>query len=128
MAPVSTGNLKLRRHNPLSEDIVATGPLRAKSNKRKAKPEDGEDKFVDSRSSRKILKIGQSLVEEEQDENATIAPNPAFAFESRFAEGSDSDEDIGRDDDQAWGDEEDDVIEEIVCIQSTSKHLCFSVG
>lgn len=102
-----------RRHNPLAEDLVATGNLRVKSNKRKAKAEDVEDRFVDSRSSRKILKIGQELAEEDQKENAPIIPDPAFTFESRFGAESQSDEDaaVGEDD---WGDEEDGVVEEVV--------------
>ena len=103
----------VRRHNPLAEDLVATGNLRVKSNKRKAKAEDVEDRFVDSRSSRKILKIGQELVEEDQKENTPIIPNPAFTFESRFGAESQSDEDAAADED-GWGDEEDEVIEEVV--------------
>lgn len=101
-----------RRHNPLAEDLVAAGNLRVKSNKRKANAEDVEDRFVDSRSSRKILKIGQELVDEDQKENAPITPNPAFTFESRFGAESQSDEDAAVDED-GWGDEEDEVIEEV---------------
>ncbi len=110
----SSGPGNTRRHNPLTDDIVATGPLREKTKKRKTRSEDAGDKFVGSGSSRKILKIGQELLEEEQDESAVTAPNPAFAFESRFAEESDADEDTRIDDEEAWGDEDENVVEEVV--------------
>ena len=106
-----------RRHNPLAEDLVATGNLRVKSNKRKAKPEDEEDRFVDSRSSRKILKIGQDLIEEDQKENAPIAPsNTAFTFESRFGAESPPTEENAVEDEEGWGDEEEEFVEEAVCL------------
>ena len=69
---------------------------------------------MDSKSSRKILKIGRDLEEEEQRENAAAAPNPAFTFESRIVEGDASEEENTRfDDEEAWGDE-DDVAEQVV--------------
>ena len=105
---------KARRHNPLSEDIKVTGPLRENARKRKVRPDDEAERYIDSKSSRKILKIGQDLVDEEQQEAGLIAPNPAFTFESRF-----DDEycllEAGQDDDEeAWGDEGDDIVEEVV--------------
>ena len=104
-----------RRHNPLAEDLVATGNLRVKSNKRKINPEKDEDRFVDSKSSRKILKIGQDLIVEDQKENAPIAPsNTAFTFDSRFAADLQPEEDDAADDEDAWGDEEEEVLEAIV--------------
>ena len=113
MAPTSRSR-SARRHAPLEEDLTATGPLRHRSKKRKAVPEDDGSGYVDSRSSRKILKIGQDLADEEQQEVISAAPNPAFTFESRFDGASESEEDDGRYDDEAWGDEEDDVMEEAV--------------
>jgi essential nuclear protein 1 len=99
----------------LVEELTATGLLKTQSKKRKARPETQEGGYVDSRSSRKILKIGQDLVDEEQQENAAAAPNPAFTFESRFGTGGDSDEgDARHDDDEVWSDQEGDVIEEVV--------------
>ena len=103
-----------RRHNPLSDDLIATGLLRAKSNKRKAKrDDDGRDNYVDSKSSRKILKIGRDLVEEDHEQSRSVLPNTAFTFESRFG-GEDGSED-GRQsqDEDAWGDD-DAVFEEAV--------------
>lgn len=113
MAPLSRSR-SAQRHKPLAEELAATGPLRTKSKKRKARPENEEGGYVDSRSSRKILKIGQDLADEEQQENAAAAPNPAFSFESRLAGENGSDEDAQHDDDEAWGDEEEDVVEKIV--------------
>ena len=105
-----------RRHNPLADDLVATGNLRVKSNKRKAKPEDNEDRFMDSRSSRKILKIGQELVDEDQKENEPVERDSAFAFESRLRSDSESVNEFQDDDHEAWGDEEEDVFEEVAIL------------
>ena len=114
MAPSSRSRSQ-RRHVPLEQDLTATGPLRTRSKKRKSRPEDADGGYIDSKSSRKILKIGQDLVDEERQENAESAPNPAFTFESRFGAESGSDEgDAPHDDEEAWGDEEDDVVEEVV--------------
>ena len=101
-----------RRHNPLEDDLVATGPLREKSGKRKSRHEIQEDeKFVDSKASRKILKIGQELAEEDQAENTPEQQNAAFNFESRFGGGDDEEEETYENED-AWGDE-DEVVEEV---------------
>ncbi|KAL8948763.1 MAG: hypothetical protein Q9222_005074 [Ikaeria aurantiellina] len=113
--PLRAGSLsfrKARRHNPLSEDIISTGPLREKSRKRKVKPEDEDDRFVDSRSSRKILKIGQDLADEIHEETGPKAQNPAFTFESRFGDENVSPREDQGDDEEAWGDEEEDYMAE----------------
>lgn len=108
----SVSSRKTHRHNPLSEDIVAIGPLRERSKKRKSKSEEEDDRYVDSRSSRKILKIGQALADEVDEGSRTKEPNPAFTFESRFAD-EDEPAEVGQlDDEEAWGDEEEGVIEE----------------
>lgn len=107
MAP-SSRSRSAQRHKPLAEELTAIGPLKTKSKKRKARSETEEGGYVDSRSSRKILKIGQNLADEEQQENAAAVPNPAFTFESRFAAGRGSDEGAPH------GDEEEDVVEELV--------------
>lgn len=111
----SSNSRKTRHHNPLSDDIALAGPLRAKPSKRKAKSEEDEDKYVDSRSSRKILKIGQELVDEEEREANLNIPNPAFAFDSRFGVESETDEDAADQEEEAWRDEDDEAVEEIVC-------------
>lgn len=104
---------KDRRHNPLSEDIAATGPLKSKSAKRKAKQlGDEDDKYVDSRSTRKILKIGHDLLEDEKEESRVFPPNRAFSFESRF--GQDDRLDFQDNDDEDLVAEEVDEIEDVV--------------
>ena len=116
MAP-SSRSRSSRRHVPLEEDLNATGPLRHRSKKRKTRPEDDGSGYVDSRSSRKILRIGQDLADEEQQQNEAAAPSSAFTFESRFGGAGElekEEEEIGRYDDEAWGDEEEDVVEEVV--------------
>lgn len=112
-----------RRHNPLSEDILSAGHLRtqsSKKSKRKSRSdEDGEDgdRFVDAKLSRKILQIGQELVDEDAAEQKTVAgeskesPNPAFDFDTRFEDdGIQSDEENLGDD--QWVEDE---VEEVVC-------------
>ncbi|KAL9607355.1 MAG: hypothetical protein Q9167_007728 [Letrouitia subvulpina] len=109
----SARSRKLPRHNPLSEDIANTGLLNEKTKKRKSRSDADEDQYVDPTSSGKILRIGQELAKEEQEENGLPAPNPAFAFESRLSEGSD--QELGTQDDNVeefGGDSEGDAVEE----------------
>ena len=114
MAPSSRSRSQ-RRHAPLEQDLTATAPLRNRSKKRKARPESEDQEYIDSRSSRKILKIGQDLVDEEHEENLASVPNPAFTFESRFGAESSSEEGNARNsDEEAWVDEADEVVEEVV--------------
>jgi hypothetical protein len=83
--------------------------------------------------SRKILQIGQELVDEDAAEHrATIKTtgtkeNSAFDFESRF-EGDEALSDDERFPDEQWGDEEE--IEEVVCFWACSPKscLCFIVN
>lgn len=101
-----------RRHQPLEDDLLATGPLREKSGKRKSRHEDGqEETFVDSKASRKILRIGQELADEDEASEPAPKPNAAFNFESRFP---DDIEEINTkfDNDEAWGDDEE-IVEEV---------------
>lgn len=80
--PVSAS--RQRRHNPLEDDLTATGGvLKNKAGKRKSRTED-EEAFADSKASRKILRMGQELADEDAEHNQAAAPNPAFDFESRF--------------------------------------------
>lgn len=103
-----------RRHNPLEDDLVATGPLRAKAPKRKSKSGDDDEEqenYIDSKASRKILKIGRELAEE-----IDVAPprppkeSNAFGFDSRFDE--DGEDNEAFEDEEVWGDEEE-IVEEI---------------
>ncbi|KAI9769960.1 MAG: snoRNA-binding rRNA-processing protein [Geoglossum simile] len=106
-----------RRHNPLSDDILATGTLRQKSGKRKPR-RDADDvaEFVDSKSSRRILEIGRDLAEEDlqrRREPSATPSNAAFSFESRFSgDVEEIDEDVQYDS-EVWADEEEVVVEEV---------------
>ncbi|GAM89057.1 hypothetical protein ANO11243_070910 [Dothideomycetidae sp. 11243] len=106
-----------RRHNPLSEDYLPRHIDKQRTPKRKKSQVDGEaedDAYVDSKASRKILKIGQDLADEDAEERRAqqpAAPNKAFDFESRFgAEPSSDEEPLGEyDDAEGWEDEEDEA-------------------
>lgn len=110
-----------RRHNPLSEEYLPSQPLKQKAPKRKSRNQDDEEHFVDSKASQRILKIGQELADEDEAESNARRPqaaNTAFAFESRFAQDveSDDEDDDGipvPGDDDAWGDDDDEEVEEI---------------
>lgn len=108
-----------RRHNPLEDDLVATGVLKnsGKRSKRAAKREDEEGQpYVDAKASRKILAMSRGLIDEEEElQSAANALNnsapSAFDFDpSRIDAESDQDEEF--ENEEAWGDE-DDVVEEI---------------
>ncbi|KAH8802802.1 rRNA processing protein-like protein Bystin [Xylogone sp. PMI_703] len=104
-----------RLHKPLEEDLTASGPLKKSSGKRKSRHGDeDEEKFVDSKASKRILRIGQELAEEERAEADAERPkaNPAFDFESRFAGLDEEEEETYGDDEEAWGDEEE-IVEEV---------------
>lgn len=123
---VSARSPTARRHNPLADDISTTGGLlRTKSNtgKRKSRSdEDGNgDGYIDAPSSRKILAIAQDLADEdERDRKAVaqaVAPNPAFAYDSRFGT---EDDDVQAnpaadydDDDEVWMPDEDVVVDDV---------------
>ncbi|KAL6855823.1 Bystin domain-containing protein [Trichoderma novae-zelandiae] len=101
-----------RRHNPLEDDVLATGILRNKPTKRKSKDVgESEETFVDSKASKNILRIGRELMEEENAEKPapkTTVDN--FGYDSRF--GDEDGEQKGYDDDEAWG-EEDEMEEDV---------------
>lgn len=100
-----------RRHNPLEDDVLATGILRNKPTKRKSKnAEESEETFVDSKASKNILRIGRELMEEENAERPVTKPTvDNFGYDSRFGE---EEEGHKYDDDEAWGDD-DDMVEDV---------------
>ncbi|KAF2425337.1 Bystin-domain-containing protein [Tothia fuscella] len=108
------------RHNPLASDYSAEQPFKQKAPKKRSRRDEGdEERFIDTKASRKILKIGQDLVDEDEEERLKGFPklaNPAFGFESRFggADGDGEEEDGREEDAEEWGDVEEEVeIEEI---------------
>ncbi|KAI9700692.1 MAG: snoRNA-binding rRNA-processing protein [Candelina mexicana] len=124
ITPTSPGVRQGRRHNPLSDDLVANGLPKSNTGKRrKSKGEGDETKYVDSKASRKILKIGRDLAEEDQEEYLTPAPNSAFQFDSRFPEDGPDGEGQFDDDDEAWGDEEEEEIIEAAEIDPNDLNL-----
>jgi essential nuclear protein 1 len=118
-APKSPGGAQ--RHNPLAEEYAPsewkTKP--AKRQKRNKDDKDGEQSYVDSKSSRKILDIGEELREEDERESRAQQPetaNPAFNFRDRIGEDEVEGflEDGGvqvDDEDEAWGDDDEEVEE-----------------
>lgn len=109
-----------RRHNPLEDDLLATGVLKnreGRPSKRAAKKHEAEGQaYVDAEASRKILAMSRDLIEEEElqtggKDNHGSEPS-AFDFDpSRLGVGSDQDEE-GPAIEEAWGDEED-IVEEV---------------
>lgn len=113
---------KERQHNPLSEEYSATASLKQKTGKKRKQSHEDEASqtgYVDSKSSRRILDLGQDLAAEEQAERQPREPaakTDAFSFESRFPIGGADDEEAGADvgdfdDEDGWGSEEE--VEEI---------------
>ncbi|PGH32171.1 essential nuclear protein 1 [[Emmonsia] crescens] len=109
-----------RRHVPLADDILSTGHLRTKSAKRKSRSdEDDRDHYLDSKTSKKILQIGQDLADEDAEESrvalaaAGIKRSTAFDFESRFGaeEEEDGDDDADQYGEEVWGDVEEEIEE-----------------
>jgi essential nuclear protein 1 len=108
-----------RRHNPLEQDVLATGPLTSKAPKKKARKDGDDEHFVDAKASRQILQISHALAEEERDEfsrsDATGEPAQPVFFPLDRVGGHDDDDDdderIGDDgdpggNDDAWASEE----------------------
>ncbi|RSM19329.1 hypothetical protein CDV31_001751 [Fusarium ambrosium] len=112
-ATTPTASRQTRRHNPLEDDITATGILKNKPSKRRSHGGDNEEEnFVDDRASRTILRIGRELAEEENAGKAISKPTvDTFGYDSRFDDEAEDEHKV-YDDDEAWGDD-DEVVEEI---------------
>ncbi|KAL2001778.1 hypothetical protein VTN02DRAFT_1241 [Thermoascus thermophilus] len=112
-----------RRHNPLADDILNAGHLRtksSKSSKRKSRSSDDErdqEHYIDAKTSRKILQIGQDLADEDEAERRAAMGetggkiNTAFDFQSRFEDEEKMSDDEDKFGDDQWGDEEEEVEE-----------------
>ena len=110
-----------QRHDPLAEEYAPTYPFKQKpSHKKRKSRSDGdedqeqENQVIDTKASRKILRIGQELVDEEDAQSKRqyhdTTPNPAFSFDTRFGGHIESEEeDIA--DYEEWEDERD--VEEV---------------
>ncbi|KAL1956675.1 hypothetical protein VTO42DRAFT_6925 [Malbranchea cinnamomea] len=102
---------------PLADEILNAGHLRTKSGKRKSRSDDDdENHYLDAKTTKKILQIGQELAEEDAAESRAAAAakggsiSTAFDFDSRFGadEGSEE-EDHDKFGDDEWGDEDEEV-------------------
>lgn len=114
--PKSPIERDVRRHNPLTEDYAPTQyKQKAPKRRRLSRNEDDEEKFVDSKASQRILRIGQELADEDEVSRRQLKEDTvgkAFTFESRFDDEQDDIEGEDYGDDEAWGDDEE-VVEEI---------------
>ncbi|PHH74736.1 hypothetical protein CDD82_4800 [Ophiocordyceps australis] len=109
-AAKDTAMRQTRRHNPLQDDIMATGLSRNKPSKKPSKHASHGDgqAFVDSQASSNILRIGRELAAEDRlTSEACDAVNP-FALDSRFVTDGDN-QDPDWDDYETWGGEQDEI-------------------
>lgn len=116
-ATTPTAGRGARRHNPLEDDITATGILRNKPSKKQSKGDnDDEESFVDSRASKNILRIGRELAEEDNAEKSNAMPAPTvdtFGYDSRFGSLEEEEDAKVYDEEEAWGDDDGDAVEEV---------------
>ena len=110
-----------QRHNPLTEDYVPSQNFKQKAAKRRKQSRDeDEEHYVDSKASKRILQIGRELAEEDEVASQVSRPapaNPAFDFSARLGEDQSDEEPAAQyDDDEAWGDEEEVVMDEEVSL------------
>lgn len=158
MPKANTPRDTARRHNPLADDVLATGHLRTKSatnsSKRRSRTSksgadsgsdsdgDGGVEFVDAKASRRILQIGQDLQDEEEAERKlkmgeVLGQDPEemerrrkmFEFESRFE--AEREEEMGMEDVSGEFDEEEawkDEEEEVEEVVSCSALRSGSAG
>ena len=98
------------RHNPLAEEYAPSGPVKQKAAKRRKVSQEDGGPTIDAKASRKILKIGQDLVEEVDQEDTASRPNPAFAVNSRVDEDGGEERYEEAEDEEAWGSDDDDEV------------------
>jgi len=116
-APTSSLSNK-RRHNPLEDDLLSTGVLKnreGRPSKRADRKHAEEQAYVDAKASRKILAMSRDLIDEEElqsgaDDNG-VSKSSAFEFDPSRLEGASDPEDEEFTNEEAWGDEEEEVEE-----------------
>jgi essential nuclear protein 1 len=101
-----SGSRDGRRHNPLEQDILNSGPLRVARtvpSKKRGREEENEEHYVDAKASRTILKIGRELMEEDQVRNTTTGSEPsAFEFHELVGRQPESEDDVVAEDHEEW--------------------------
>ena len=95
---------------------------KSSTGKRKSRSDEdvNGDGYIDAPSSRKILAISQDLADEDEEDRKAgakaVAPNPAFAYDSRFGD-EDSDAEgtkaASYDDEEDWMPDEDVTVDDI---------------
>ncbi|TVY81092.1 Uncharacterized protein LSUE1_G005436 [Lachnellula suecica] len=103
-----------QRHNPLEVDLTASGGiLKNKPAKRKSRHQEEGDQFVDSKSSKRILRLGQELADEEEATDKAQKPKSIFTFESRSESRSEGEEEAEtyEEDGDAWAGIDEEVEE-----------------
>lgn len=116
--PSSQRSRSARGRVPLADEIATAGPLKNRTKKRKSTTDSEAYSYVDSKSSRKILKIAQDLADDEEQaaQASVLLPNPAFNIESRVLDVEDEDFEEEGEESELWGDEDHGVGPEIVCV------------
>ncbi|TQS33705.1 hypothetical protein Golomagni_05941 [Golovinomyces magnicellulatus] len=98
-----------RRHNPLETDLTTTNYLKVRPPKRQLDSHDEAENYVNSKASRRILRMGQELVEEDNQEIVSVLKS-AFDLESRLIGEHSEDNGIEY---EEWGDDEDKEVQEV---------------
>ncbi|CAD6498856.1 BgTH12-04514 [Blumeria graminis f. sp. triticale] len=110
ITPSSTSAKHGRRHNPLEADLTASVSQKIRLSKRVSQYQDEGDSFIDSKASRRILQMGQQLVDEDIDETPEILKS-TFNFEERSTD-DDEESEEPLDQFEEWGvDEEEEELE-----------------
>ncbi len=102
---------------PLADEISSIGPLKNRIKKRKSVAESEDYTYLDTKSSRKILRIAQDLADDEAKNATHDVPikNSAFGLNSRLLDtGSDDPEDDEAP--EAWEDEGSEGFQGVVSI------------
>ncbi|POS82925.1 hypothetical protein EPUL_004883 [Erysiphe pulchra] len=100
-----------RRHNPLEADIIATSSVKVRQTKRQTKFQNEGEKFVDSKATRKILRLGQELEDEDQKERSS-ALKSTFNFDVEI-EDEDKDNEEDEIEYEEWGDDETEQVQDV---------------
>ena len=111
---------KYTHPTPLIESYISSGSLKQKPQKRKKLEDEGhENKFIDARESRKILKVRQELAEEEQlhyEKKITTDQKNLVQTEinNTALDLAENSSDAYDDDDDGWEDDAEDQLHEEV--------------
>ena len=119
---------KYSHSTPLTESYISTGSFKQRPQKRKNSDDDkSENKFLDARESRKILKIRQELAEEEHSISEPKAASDSIfskrtGINNTALEVTQSSSDAYEEDDE-WEDDAEDHYDEEVNVSELSLSL-----